>query len=79
VKDRENSKQEKKIKKILLFYLIERIFSLQKQLNIKAILNLRKYYTEAVLQATTDCCFCFQDKKIIFSNKSKQSSKTELI
>jgi len=79
VKDRENSEQEKEIKEILLFYSIERIFSLRKQLNTKVILNLYKCDTEAVLQTTVDCCFYFQNKKVISLNKSKQSSEAELI
>jgi len=52
---------------------------LRKQLNIEAILDLYKYNTEAVLQTTADCRFCFQDTKVISSSKSKQSSKAELI
>jgi len=52
---------------------------LQKQLNIETILDLYKYNTKAVLQTTADCCFYFQNKKTTFSNKSKQSSKAELI
>ena len=59
VENRENSKQKKDIEETLLFYSIEKIFFLRKQLDIEAILNLYKYNIKAVLQTTVDCCFCF--------------------
>jgi len=79
IEDKENSKQEKEIRKTLLFYLIKRIFLLQKQLNTKAILNLREYNIKAILQAIANCRSCSQNKKVTFLDKLKQSSKARLI
>jgi len=57
IKNKENSKREKKIEKILLSYSIKRISFLRKQLDIEAILDLCECNAKAISQATTNRCF----------------------